>query len=317
MGYLGVQDLPPWLEQALQESVNEITEETLKDDDEVQDALITPDESPVLEEVFVYPEPGTVGQPARNLFPGKVSPIDPQRLMSIQDWFREHVTVTAKRLPKQHVKEITFPWELIEAVPIHTPYPIYTPGYKPFPESLPEELPVRAPDQPPKVNPDTDPANDQLPGNAPFIQGKIELTLDPNLGLQLKIARQPARNLEENRLRQDKKDEKAQRTYRTILYFVNKTYGEWTELQDLYQAITQNIYVDGRPLHTYKDPLAALKNADDWSVDWEQMALDYAAMEAQDRAIGKASKRGREALNDMNYWGPNPGSYVPDPPPPP
>ena len=201
-------------------------------------------------------------------------------------------------------------------MPIHTPYPIYTPGYKPFPESLPEELPVRAPDQPPKVNPDTDPANDQLPGNAPFIQGKIELTLDPNRGLQLKIARQPARNLEENRLRQDKKDEKAQRTYRTILYFVNKTYGEWTELQDLYQAITQNIYVDGRPLHTYKDPLAALKNADHWSVDWEQMALDYAAMEAQDRAIGKASKRGREALNDMNYWGPNPGSYVPDPPPP-
>lgn len=314
MGYLGVQDLPPWLEQALQESVNEITEETLKDDDEVQDALITPGANPALEEVFVYPEPGTVGQPARNLFPGKVSPIDPQRLMSIQDYFREHVVVTAKRLPNQHVKEITFPWELIEAVPVHRPYPVYTPGYKPFPESLPEELPVRAPDRPPRTNPDTDPANDQLPGNAPFIQGKIELTLDPNLGLRLKIARQPARNLEENRLRQDKKDQKAQRTYRTILYFVNKTYGELTELQDLYQVITQNIFVDGRPLYTYKNPWEALKNADDWTVDWEQMALDYAAMEAQDRAIGKASKNVREVLNEIGYYGPNPGSYIPEPP---
>ena len=224
----------------------------------------------------------------------------------------EHVTVTAKRTRNAHIKEINFPWELIQNMPINRPWEIYLPGYKPFPESLPEPFPQPAPKKPPRQNPDTDPANLELPGSAPYIQGKIELSIDPQLGLQLKIARQPARNREENKLRRDRKDEKASRSYRTVLYFVNKTYGELTELQDLYQAITQNIFVDGKPLYTYSDPASALLNASDWSVNWQQMAIDLAAMEAQDRAIGKSSQKVRQALNEMGYYGPNPGSYMPN-----
>jgi hypothetical protein len=53
--------------------------------------------------------------------------------------------------------------------------------------------------------------------------------------------------------------------------------------------------------------------ADEFTVDWEQMAIDYALMEATDAAIGKMSKTQRDVLNEMGYYGPNIGSYLPDP----
>ena len=316
-------EFPPWLQEALQQEVNEQTQENADLDDEVQDALLTPGQNSVLDEIYVT-APAPEGLPPDGFFvetPGlpTVNKVGPywdayrERLARM-----EHVTVTAKRTKTQHIQEITFPWQTIEALPVYKPYPIPNfPGYKPFPESLPEPYPQPAPKKPPGVNPDTDPANRELPGKAPYIQGSIQMTIDPSLGLRLRIARQPARNREENRVRRDRKEERASRAYRTILFFVNKTYGELTELADLWQAIAQNIFVDGKPLYTYSNPAQALLNADDWSVNWMQMAVDYAAMEAQDRAIGKSSQKLREALNDMGYYGPNPGSYMPNLPPPP
>ncbi|NBT30131.1 MAG: hypothetical protein EBT18_11760, partial [Gammaproteobacteria bacterium] len=104
---------------------------------------------------------------------------------------------------------------------------------------------------------------------------------------------------------------------RRALLFVNRTLGEATELMDLWQVVGQNIYVRGKRLTDYDDPSAVLLNANPAAitVDFEQMLIDYAAMEAMDRGIGKLQKGQRQALNDLGYWGPNIGSYLPDVPP--
>lgn len=324
IGYLGAYDYPPWLEEALQNAVNEQTDQTLTEDDEIQEALLDPDPSPALiEEVKVYgeytPTPDDEYTPTPDVFGTSFDYYDlskEYRRATSRRSRMEHITVTAKRTKNAHIQTINFPWEFISTFPIARPHEIILPGYKPFPESLPEPFPEIAPGQPPKENPDTDPADDTLPGEAPFIQGNIELNIDPNNGVQLKIARQPARNREENKLRRDRKEQKASRAYRKVLLFVNQTYGELTELQDLWQVIAQNIYIDGKPLFAFDNPAVALLEADpsEIRVAWQNMMVDYAAMEAQDRLIGKMAQNTRHALNEMNYYGPNPGSFMPDPP---
>lgn len=299
IGAIGIYDLPPFVIDALQESVNEVTEETLKDDDEVQDGL-----NQGIEEILVTaPGPGVMDPFSSNsvykdqsFLAGIITYRQAQYKLSLM----EEIKVTAKNLKNAHKHEIVWPRELIELSPIVKPFPYFVPGFRPTPQHPVEPFPGPAPKKPPAQNPTDDPADQSLPGTAPFIQGNIALTLDPNLGVRLAIRRQPARNREENKLRQDRKDQMSARIYRSILYFVNRTYGTYDELMDLWQVIGQNVYVDGVPLYSKNNPFQAMLDADSWDVDWEQMAIDYAAEQATDKAFGKMGQMSAEAQQGLN-----------------
>jgi hypothetical protein len=157
------------------------------------------------------------------------------------------------------------------------------------------------------------------PRTAQNLNGSIDLKITPR-GLRLRSRVKPRlakRRREENKRRKDSKETSASAKYRRILRLVNKTFGEATEMADLYEVIAWNITIAGRPLATYADPAQALAYAaetGDWDADFEQMAADYAMMELTDRAIGSVMRSHRQTLNELGYYGPNLGSYVPDVP---
>jgi len=236
----------------------------------------------------------------------------------------EEVVVTAKRIKHGTQSTLVVPWNTAELFFNHywtnpSAFPI-DPGYRPFPESPPEVAPEIAPLRPPRQNPTTDPDRStlQTPAGSPYVSGNIALTLDPNIGLQLKIARKPDQaRYEENIPRRDRKYGKAVRLYRSLLRVHTTTFGTYTEILDFMDVLMNNLTVDGKYLWKYDNPYQMLLYAirtGNWDINWQAFAMDYAANQAQDFYIGFAAGSARQALNEMGYWGPNPGSYLPDPP---
>jgi hypothetical protein len=81
---------------------------------------------------------------------------------------------------------------------------------------------------------------------------------------------------------------------------VTKTYGTYTELKDLYEVLSWNVYIDGQPIAKIKDLESALKKVLDgkasFHVDYEGLALDYGGMQFVDFIIGSImSQYGKQA----------------------
>ena len=141
---------------------------------------------------------------------------------------------------------------------------------------------------------------DELPSGS--IQ--IEPTLEGGLRYRAVQKLRP-RQREENKLRKDRKSEKASSQIRAVYRLVNKTYGELTELQDLWEVISENVYVDGKKLSSYEnvtEALAAAAQGADFYVDYEQLAMDYALMEIQDYAIGRMSQFYGHTVSETGWW---------------
>jgi hypothetical protein len=107
-------------------------------------------------------------------------------------------------------------------------------------------------------------------------------------------------NFEENTRRKDRKEKNASRVYRAVMSLVTKTYGTYTELKDLYEVLSWNVYIDGQPIAKIKDLESALKKVLDgkasFHVDYEGLALDYGGMQFVDFIIGSImSQYGKQA----------------------
>lgn len=220
----------------------------------------------------------------------------------------EEVMVYGKIIPKGAQVQYAFPLEWITPYPAKKVTPLPFPDMKPTPNSIPvmpSVLPTK--DYTPGHAKGIEEADDLPPARTKEIDGHLQLDVTPQaITLTSVITPTGTKNkTEENTLRRDTKSHKNAYMYRKLLLFVNRTYGEFTELQDLWQVIVSNIYVDGKPLSSYKNQKKALSEGE-ITIDWEQMAIDYWAMELTDRLIGKGSKLARSGLNEMNYWGPNP-----------
>lgn len=300
LGALGDQTLPRWVQEAIKEAEKEATEDVMAENDLVQDALLDPAPSPVLPEVKIF---GKV-TPKPQVSPGAL--FDFAKRWHGDPWASpsaEEITVYGKRTRTgAHVQVINFPWELISILPVHPPRPVNDPDYLPFPESLPEPKPAPAPKKPPKTEPDAEPSPDNLPGKAPFMEGVITFQINPNTGIRVSIKRNPARNREENKLRRDRKDETAAKAYRRILYVVNTTYGSLDELQELWQALAQNIEINGTPLYNLSNPAerlwAGMKHGT-IDVDFIGMVQDLAYNQMQDKMFGKLGQMSGEAQQGL------------------
>lgn len=313
-GWPGFGSIPSqeFIEQLYQDAVNELTEQDAQTQPEIEEAIQNGDP---LEEVFVTAEklqpptvqPGPAADPAVQGDPWSSAPP------------MEEIVVTAKNLKHGAAQTIQLGWSDLELFFNHYWQPAVSrpidPGYRP-PNELPEPLPQIAPKKPPKVNPDTNPDDNplgDLSGN-PYISVGIALNLSPGTGIQIRTVKklEPAARREENKVRKDRKEQQASRRYRALLRVFNMTFGSATEVLDLWNVIADNIYINGIPLSQIRDPLAALKRAAEngqWDVDMDQALMDLLVNQAQDYMIGRSASLGREALNDMGYYGPNPGSY--------
>ena len=311
-----------------QEAVNEQTEQSAAEQPDVEEGL-DPDliEELPLEEVIVTANelnrrPGQF-RPGLGDF-GYGSDLAKELQRQVKLLRMEEVVVTAKKTNKKSISEAIVPMSVVELFFQHYwLQPHVAPldyGYRPNIETLPEGNPVREPNKAPHPSqqPDADPDDStirDLPG-LPEVQGSVTVSIDPNVGLQLKIQRalRPQRQ-EENKPRKDKKYGKAVRMYRSILRLHTTTFGTYSEIMDFMDVLMNNVVVDGKYLWKHDNPYQALLRGlktGKWDIDWEGFAVDFAANQAQDMAIGKSSAKVREALNDMGYWGPDPGSYTPN-----
>ena len=313
-GWPGFGSMPSqeFIDKLYQDAVNELTEEDAKTQPEIEEAIENDDP---LEEVFVTAEklPETTAQPSPAADP--VIQGDPWAAAPPL----EEVKVTAKNLKHGAAQTIQLGWSDLELFFNHYWQPAHNrpidPGYRP-PNEEPEPLPEIAPKKPPKVNPDSNPDDNplsDLAGN-PYISVGIALTLSPGTGIQIRTVKrlEPSGRREENRVRKDRKEQKAGRRYRALLRIFNMTFGTATEVLDFWNVLADNITINGTPLSQMRDPIAALKRAAEngqWDVDMDQALVDLLFNEIQDRMIGRSSQLGREALNEMGYYGPNPGSY--------
>jgi hypothetical protein len=237
----------------------------------------------------------------------------------------EEITVYAPRISNSGtaIREIEYGWDFIRENPISPGHwinqrPWKTPDRQIETPPRFDKRPVGNPYKDADLGQFYDPYPGLKPRTAQNIQGSIDLKITPR-GLRLRSRVKPRlakRRREENTRRKDSKETGASAKYRRILRFVNKTFGEATEMADMWDAIAWNVTVNGKPLASYADPVQALQYAAEsgnWEADFEQMATDIAFQELMDSIIGKTARTGRNALNEMNYYGPNPGSYVPDP----
>ena len=300
---------PAQLAELYQEQLNELTEQDAKTQPEIEEAIQNGDP---LEEVFVTapaPQELPISQPA-----------------SVPDYYTkppiEEIVIKAKKIKHGAAHTVEIGWPELELFFNHywTP-PVrqgWDHGYKPG-KNLPEPRPQIAPKKPPKVNPDSNPDDTplgDLAGN-PYISVGIALSLKPQQGIQIRTVKklEPAARREENKVRRDRKEQHAARRYRAVLRVFNMTFGTATEVLDFWNIIADNITVGGKLLSQWKDPIAALKWAAEsgqWDVDMDQALIDLLQNQTQDKMIGRAAQLQRQALNEMGYYGPNAGSYLPD-----
>ena len=228
----------------------------------------------------------------------------------------EEVLVVAKRVDRGFITIIDYPPGFGDNfAPTAVPYPPIVPNidFQPFAfpqwQAVPQRQwdpfrpsgePVEDPDTRPVRNPTQWDLLDELPSGS--IQ--IEPTLEGGLRYRAVQKLRP-RQREENKLRKDRKSEKASSQIRAVYRLVNKTYGELTELQDLWEVISENVYVDGKKLSSYEnitEALAAAAQGADFYVDYEQLAMDYALMEIQDYAIGRMSQFYGHTVSETGWW---------------
>lgn len=313
-GWPGFGSIPSqeFIDKLYQDAVNELTEQDAQTQSEIEEAIQNDDP---LEEVFVSAKklPVQAADVAADIYQGLQG--DPWASAPPM----EEITVRAKNLKHGAAQTIQIGWSDLELFFNHYWQPgrprRIDPGYRP-PNELPEPLPELAPRQPPKVNPDTNPDDTplgDLSGN-PYISVGIALTLSPGTGIQIRTVKklEPAARREENKVRRDRKEQHASRRYRALLRVFNMTFGTATEVLDFWNILADNITINGIPLSQIRDPLAALKRAAEngqWDIDMDQALMDLLFNQVQDNMIGRSSRLGREALNQMGYYGPNPGSY--------
>ena len=86
--------------------------------EEVEAAMTgIPSTNPIEEIVITAPKQGAQSL-GRYYFPGQIDPLSQAALMRIQDFFREHVVVTAKRLDQAIVRGIHFDWTFIQKIQV-------------------------------------------------------------------------------------------------------------------------------------------------------------------------------------------------------
>ena len=142
--------------------------------------------------------------------------------------------------------------------------------------------------------------------------GKLEVIVgtpeDPTIRIRVKPARK-RRWPEDNRRRRDTKPQEAA-MYRAMLYTVNGLYGTYSEMQDFWEAVVDNITIqwDGgtyslSELDAVDQAIALFKMASgqiNFQVNWEGMAKDLWANYAMDKAVGKTMQKYGQALQEMN-----------------
>ena len=280
----------------IQESIEEMDREDADTQAGINDAIEETIEG--IEEILV------TAQPKPEYYPSKPM---------------EEILITAPKIRKgSYVQTIEWPIEWIQSnqgrkeAPLEVPWP----GTRETPESLPEPQPERAPNRAPEPAPQESPApaRNPLPGEDQYPGGKINLTLDPQTGIKLQKELRPNQRWEENRLRQDRKTQNASKLMRAFNKFFTKTYGTYSEARDLYEVIEWNIYIDGRPLAQHESAVSAIQDAarsENWYVDWEQLAKDYAMMEVTDRVIGKVGQLKGDYMPTTGWWSTNPVNTIP------
>lgn len=308
----------PWINKYFEEevdAVNEALTEIFKD--EAKTAL------EVYDSYTDMALNGTNGLSPDALLPEITVPDRPTYATDIHNaGLMEHVHVTAPRISTSGtiITDISFGLDWV------TNFAFRPMGVLPrralsgdaFKQETPSVRPYGRPDIGPKVNPMPEIVPDK--DYVPDYDGSVGVDFKPDKGLSFNLRLTPRtstrRPSQENKQRKDKKHHKAARTYRSVLIMVTRTYGTYTELRDLYEAFAWNVKVDGKFLVHHSDPIAALlagfTGESEMTINWQGMAVDMALMQGMDRFIGQTARIGRRALNNLNYWGPNPGSYTPD-----
>lgn len=249
----------------------------------------------------------------------------------------EEVIVVAPRINRvSRSLDITFPpgmpatvepWNRPEWLPdlgvvtVPVPEPLAVPRDNPWQEIV-RETPEFVPNNRPEEDPDLPVPLPGLGGATPLTSAVIVPT--PAGGLTLSFKQQTrvetmnwakGKRPQENRKRKDRKSKRASAAIRALYKLINKTYGEYTELQDLYEVITQNItvvylgglvrwklsdidepdeddilrYKFGTRLEAQIHHLQMAYKYGEVVVDWEQLAYDYFVMQVIDTTIGFAN----------------------------
>ena len=273
------------MEQLENEQLNQDAEAYAEEQDAWQQGI--PSTQPMEEIIIRAPKKGTDTAVGRYFYPGQTTLLTQQQLMRIQDYFREHVTVTAKRLHTGAItREIEYDWDFIKNI---TP--------RPWTHIVPNR------EAPPKIDqrPVGDPRKDYRPIEDPFpgvhpdyirnISGRLDLRLS-NTGLRLSMRSNvnPRRSVRERtKRRRDRKYRGSAKIYRRILRLVNTTYGTVDELYDVYTSLAWNMTIDGKLLVHYENPVQALLYAwrtGRWDVDWPEFIADFLYMQWQDQMFG-------------------------------
>lgn len=191
------------------------------------------------------------------------------------------------------------------------PDPWWKPYIKPTEWPNPHNQPGHnvPPDEGPAINPTPQP--EPLPGPAQGIKGGIAVKLVPGGAMQIEFYEPRARHDEAHKRRHDRKKEDVH-LYRIGLFLINRTYGTWTEVMEVYDAMVDNMYIlddNGNEVslgsfspdeqREILDEIHRSRGWNDVRIDWEGFMMDIAVNEATDYAIGKASQLKAQALIDM------------------
>ncbi len=114
------------------------------------------------------------------------------------------------------------------------------------------------------------------------------------------------------RKRDTKSRDKSGRMYKRALRFINKTYGEFSEVLDAFEVLVWNINKvnpDGTQTPAmliergnYQDTLQGLIDGE-YELDVGSFLIDFSVMQAQDLIIGKMSQTAQQGLNAAGYTG--------------
>jgi hypothetical protein len=249
----------------------------------------------------------------------------------------EEVIVVAPRINRvSRALEITFPpgmdtgldpWTRPDWMPdlgeviVPVPEPLVQPRTNPW-QDVPRETPEWVPNSRPEKDPGILIPFPGSGGLTPPTSAEIKPTPQGGLAISFKQQIRPetmnwqkGKRPQENRKRKDRKSKQASAAIRALYSLINKTYGTYTELEDLYEVITQNIKIEfaggliswdlndiGAPgsddilRYRFSTRLEAqiyhLQMAYKYGevvVDWEQLAYDYFLMQVIDSTIGLAN----------------------------
>ena len=223
------------------------------------------------------------------------------------------IVVTAKAIPRGHKTTINIPLEFIMASTVAIPAPALT---LPVSEIRPEH----------KFSTDVILDSYAAPGDTTAAQGirseerfgayDLEQALPigsvvqsvANGQLQLVLTQTRAISFEENMLRHDRKSGNASGLIRSIYKLVNKTYGTYTEIADLTEAISRNIIIDGTFASSMsleqrlRKLMCVYQGKCEIEIDFQQMALDIFMMELIDSVIGRASSYHGKVAADQGWY---------------